>query len=271
MADTTSPIEVVQHPFVFRLLEVRRSTWLTPGMVRVTLGGGALEGFRSDAADDGARLFFPPDPLDASWVPSVDGTSLVFPGERPPGREYSPRRYDPVAGELDFDFVVHGDGSASNWARNAVPGHYLGLSGPRRSRVVTGRVDWYLLAGDETAIPSIGRRLEMLAAGTPVFAVIEVADASEEQPLPTEANLNLTWLHRANVAANDTGQLARTLATLTLPDGDGFSWAAGEATAMRSVRRHWLDERGIPDTRMRVTGYWKRAIANYDHHLPLDE
>jgi NADPH-dependent ferric siderophore reductase len=271
MAETASPIEVVQHPFVFRLLEVRRTEWLTPGMVRVTLGGEALAGFRSDAADDGARLFFPPDPLDASWVPSVEGTSLTFPGERPPGREYTPRRYDADSGELDFDFVVHGDGAASSWARNAVPGHYLGLSGPRRSRMVTGKVDWYVLAGDETAIPSIARRLEGLAAGTPVVAVIEVADASEEQPLPTDANLDLTWLHRSNVAPTDTGQLARTLATLTLPDGDGFAWAAGEANAMRAVRRHWLDDRAIPDTRMRVTGYWKRAIANYDHHLPLDE
>jgi NADPH-dependent ferric siderophore reductase len=137
--------------------------------------------------------------------------------------------------------------------------------------MVAGRVDWYVLAGDETAIPSIGRRLEGLAAGTPVVAVIEVAGASEEQPLPTEADLQLTWLHRANVAPDDTGQLARTLATLHLPDGAGFTWAAGEANAMRAVRRHWIDERGIPDSRMRVTGYWKRAIANYDHHLPLDE
>jgi len=273
VADQSSPINVVQHPFVFRLLEVVRSQWLTPRMVRVTLGSEALAGFRSDAADDGARLFFPPDPLDASWAPSVDGTSLVFPGERPPGREYTPRRYDPAAGELDFDFVVHGDGDgpAAFWAHNAVEGHYLGLSGPRRSRVVAGAVEWYMLAGDETGLPSIGRRLEGLAAGTPVFAVLEVADASEEQPLPSAADLHLTWLHRDDVAPDDTGQLARTLAQLTLPDGPGFAWAAGEASAMRVVRRHWLRERGLPDTRMRVTGYWKRAIPNYDHHLPLDE
>lgn len=271
VAEQASPISVVQHPFVFRLLEVVRSRWLTPQMVRVTLGGEALEGFRSEAADDGARLFFPPDPLDASWVPSVDGKTLVFPGERPPGREYTPRRYDAVAGELEFDFVVHGDGPAATWARNAVAGHYLGLSGPRRSRVVAGPVEWYVLAGDETGLPSIGRRLEELAAGTPVWVVIEVADASEEQPLPTKADLHLTWLHRADVEPDDTGQMARTLAGLTLPEGPGFAWAAGEASAMRAVRRHWLQERGIPDTRMRVTGYWKRAIPNYDHHLPLDE
>ena len=178
MPDSESPIEVVTHPFAFRLLQVRRTTWLTPHMVRVTLEGDTLQGFRSDAADDGARLFFPPDPTDDSWVPRVEGTSVVFSDEhpKPPNHEYTPRRYDPVAGELDIDFVVHGEGSASNWAANAVPGHYLGISGPRRSRVITGKVDWYLLAGDETGLPSIARRLEELPAGTPAIAVLEVAN-----------------------------------------------------------------------------------------------
>jgi NADPH-dependent ferric siderophore reductase len=133
-----SPLEVVPHPFTFRMLEVVRSTWLTPKMVRVTLGGEAIEGFRSDAPDDGARMYFPADPLDVSWAPVVEGATLVFPSEeqRPPGREFTPRRHDRRAGEVDFEFVVHGDGPASNWAANAVPGHKVGVSGPRRSRMI---------------------------------------------------------------------------------------------------------------------------------------
>lgn len=269
---TNDPVklEVVQHPYAFRLLRVLRAEWLTPGTVRVTLGGEQLPGFRSDAADDGSRLFFPPDPTATSWAPRVEGTALVFPGERPPGREYTPRRYDPAAGELAFDFVVHGDGPASNWARNAEPGHYLGVSGPRRSRVVTGDVEWYLLAGDETGLPSIARRLEELPAGMPVFAVVEVANAEEEEPLETGADLKLIWLHRDEVAGDPTNLLADALRDLELPDGNGFAWAAGEANAMRAVRRHLLGERGLSPEQARVTGYWKRAVANYDHHQPLE-
>ena len=272
MSGTDSPIEVIQHPFAFRLLQVVRSTRIAPQMVRVTLGGDALAGFRSDAADDGSRLYFPADPTDASWVPTVDGSTLVFPEDqpRPPGREFTPRRHDPAAGELDFDFVVHGDGAAASWAANAAPGHYLGVSGPRRSRVLAGAVDGYVLAGDATGLPSIARRLEELPSGTPVIAIVEVANAGEEIPIATRADLELLWLHRDSTDPDDSDLLVNAMRGLDFPHGSIFAWAAGEASSIRAVRRHLLHEREIPDSRMRMTGYWKRSIANYDHHQPLD-
>jgi NADPH-dependent ferric siderophore reductase len=272
MASSASPINVVTHPFVFRLLQVRRSTWLTPHMVRITLEGDSLAGFRSDAADDGARLYFPPDPTDGtSWIPSVDSTQLVFPGgQKPPNHEYTPRRYDPEAGELDIDFVIHGDGAASNWAANARPGHYLGLSGPRRSRVIDGGVDWYLLAGDDTGLPSIARRLEELPAGTPALAVLEVANAEEQQPIESRADLQLAWVHREGATGDVSDLLADAISKLTFPEGNVFAWAAGEASSIKAVRRHLVD-RGIPLPQMRMTGYWKRSIPNWDHHIPVEE
>jgi len=272
VSEAESPIQVVQHPFVFRLLEVVRSEYIAPHMIRVTLGGDAVHGFRSDAADDGARLFFPPDPTDASWVPEVDGSKLVFAeGMRPPGREFTPRLHDAEAGEVAFDFVVHDGGAASNWAANARPGHYLGCSGPRRSRMLSGQIDGFVLAGDETGLPSIARRLEDLPAGVPVIAVIEVANASEDIALQTDADAQIIWLHRDDTAGDTSNLIADTLRTLEFPAGNIFCWAAGEAGSMRQARRYLLNERGIPEARTRFTGYWKRAVENYDHHLPLDE
>ncbi|HET7034911.1 MAG TPA: siderophore-interacting protein [Thermomicrobiaceae bacterium] len=274
MTTTGIEIQTIQHPLAFRLLRVRGARWLTPRMVRVTLEGAALAGFRSEGADDGSRLFFPADPGDGSWAPIVEGTKLIFPEDQPapPGREYTPRRYDPEAGELDFDFVVHGDGPASAWAANAAPGHLLGVSGPRRSRVVAGDVDWYLLAGDETSLPAIARRLEELPAGMRAVAVIEVADAREEQPIErgSAAELELIWLHRAAAGADLSELLAGAIRRLEFPRGKVFAWGAGEASSMRQLRRHLLSERGLPPEQARVTGYWKRAIANYDHHQPLE-
>ena len=224
MTSTESPIQVVQHPFAFRLLQVKRTTWLTPHMVRVTLTGDALPGFRSDAADDGIRLYFPPDPTDASWLPSVEDGKIVWPDDESklPSREYSGRRYDAEANELDIDFVVHGEGPASTWAANAKPGHFLGISGPRRSRVMAGNVDWYLLVGDEAGIPAISRRLEGLAAGTPAVAVLEVANADEQLPIESAADLNLIWVYRDDADPNRDDLLAETVRGLELTGRRGL-------------------------------------------------
>ena len=273
MTKTESPLTIVQHPFAFRLLQVQRAQRLTPGMRRVTLGGAALDGFRSDAPDDGARMYFPPDPTDTSWTPTVVEGKVVFPeGVAPlPGREYTPRRHDPVRGELDIDFVVHGGGPAGRWAAQVQPGHWVGLSGPRRSRLLTGPVDWYLLAGDESALPAISRRLEELPAGARAIAVIEVANATEEQAIDTRADLQLNWLHREGAGDDTSALLADAVRAHTFPDGAVFAWAAGEASSLRALRGHLLRERGLPAERVRTTGYWKRAIANWDHHQPLDD
>jgi NADPH-dependent ferric siderophore reductase len=264
----SSPLDVVPHPFKFRLLEVLRATWLTPKMVRVTLGGPELEGFRSDAPDDGARMFFPPDQSDMSWLPELDGSRLVFPSEeqRPPGREFTPRRVDAEAGEVDFEFVVHGDGPASCWAANAEPGHKVGVSGPRRSRMMVSDVDWYLMAGDETGLPAIARRLEELPSGISAFVVVEVDGPSDHLELATDADLDLVWVERGSPDV-----LADTIRKLEFPSGNGFAWAAGETGSIAAVRRHLLREREIPSNWMRMTGYWKRATPNWDHHTPFEE
>ena len=84
------------------------------------------------------------------------------------------------------------------------------------------------------------------------------------------AEVELVWLHRDAAGADLSDLLAGALRRLDFPRGKVFAWAAGEASSMRQVRRHLLDERGLPPEQARVTGYWKRAIANYDHHQPLE-
>ena len=56
-------------------------------------------------------------------------------------------------------------------------------------------------------------------------------------------------------------QLAPTLRWLSLPQGEGYVWAAGEAAAMREVRQYLVAERGIDKSRIRASAYWKRGNA----------
>lgn len=254
------------YPLVFRTLEARQVERITPRMVRVTLAGPELEGFQSGAADDHIKVFFPLQPDGRPVMPPVaDGA------ERSPSRDYTPRSYDPERGELTVDFVVHGSGPASTWADNAKPGDLLGVAGPRGSRIASDDESWYLFAGDETALPSIGRRLEELPAGARAVAVIEVATADEEQALQSAADVSLTWLHRNGAEAGTTSLLLNAIQQTEFPQGDGSFWLAGEAKTLRDVRRHLINERGIAREQLRFNGHWKRGTANHDHHEPIEE
>lgn len=265
--------QVVRYPLKFRMLEVRRVTKVTPHMVRVTFGGDDLAGFESRAADDHVKLFFPLPGQERPPLPSVGPDGVRFPeGEpRPPSRDFTPRRYDPQVGALEIDFVIHGDGPASSWAAAAKPGMFLGMGGPRGSRLMANDFDWYLFVGDETALPAIGRRLEELPAGVTAIVIAEVADAAEEQPLATEADLAVTWVHRNGVLDGSNSPLEQAVREVAFPEGRGFIWAAGEAITLRGIRRHLLYERGVPRENTRFTGHWKRGVVNWDHHEPIDD
>ena len=136
--------------------------------------------------------------------------------------------------------------------------------GPRGTFYVADDFDWYLLAGDASALPAIGRRLEELPERARALVFIEVADASEEQRLASKARVSLTWLHRNGAEAGTTDLLEKALRQVQLPPGDGFVWVAGEATSLKPIREHLLQERGLKKEWTKVTGYWKRGVG--DHH-----
>ena len=254
-------VERVRHESRFRLLTVAATEELTPALRRV-LFEGDLEDFHSAGADDHVKLFFPADggrlPVPATGGPS----GLRWPEDepRPAARDYTPRRFDSAS--LVVDFVLHGDGPAASWARSAASGDVIGQGGPRGSRVVSDDFDWYLLAGDETAIPAIARRLEELPASATAIVIVEIASARERFGFETEAELDLSWLERGDAPAGSTRLLDDAIADLPL-DGDGYAWVAAEADTARRLRSHLRTERGLPQEFSRVTGYWKLGAADW--------
>ena len=181
----------------------------------------------------------------------MDAVDLPKEGVKPTMREYTPRRIDLVNNELDLDFVLHGDGPASTWAAQAKPGHTLNIAGPRGSLVVPDIFDSYLLVGDETAIPAIGRRLEELSAGRKVLAVIEIEDAQERQPLPSKADVHVIWVER------HAQSVLEVLAGLQLPAGELYAWVALEKALTRKAKALLLEENGVADDRLKAAAYWR--------------
>jgi NADPH-dependent ferric siderophore reductase len=261
-------VERVRHQPRTRMLEVRDVSRLTPQILRVVLGSDDFAGFHSAGADDHVKLMFAPDGSDRPVLPRTDEPRYDEGVAPPLMRDFTPRRFDPAAGELVIDFVVHGEGPASSWAAGAAVGALLGQGGPRGSLVVSDDFDWYLLAGDESALPSIARRLEELPATARAIVIAEVADAAGELELATRAELELTWLHRDGAEPGSTDLLERAIRSLDLPGGEGFAWVAAEADSVRPLRSHLREERGLAKASTRITGYWKRGAA--DHHDPPD-
>lgn len=241
-------IHRVNHEIKQRRLRVLRVTDLTPRMRRITLGGPELTGFVSLGSDDHIKLLFG---VTAAEQAAIDARqSGRDGGARPTMREYTPRRYDLASGELDIDFVLHGDGPASTWAAQAEPGQVLNIAGPRASLVVPDIFDSYLLIGDETAIPAIARRLHELPAGRRVLALIQIADDQERQPLPSQAEVEVIWVQR------DKQDLLAVISELPLPEGELYSWVALEKSLTRQAKTLLL-EKGVHEDALKAAAYWR--------------
>ena len=246
-----SAVRRVMHEIKRRKLQVLRVAELTPRMRRITLGGPELAGFLSQGCDDHIKLMFPRNAEEEAAIQTlVLGRDNE--GPKPAMRDYTPRRIDLAAGELDIDFVIHGDGPASTWAEQAQPGHSLYIGGPRSSLIVDDVFDSYLLIGDETALPAIGRRLEELPANRQVVAVIEIEDQAERQPLALRPGVEVIWVPRHEQ------QLEAVVAGLTLPPGRLYAWIATEAALSRKVRRLLLDQFDLSEDYVKAAGYWRR-------------
>ncbi|MET9398883.1 siderophore-interacting protein [Kitasatospora sp. NPDC002965] len=274
MTSNAPLIDTVYHDLALRTLEVIRVTRVTPRLVRVTLGGPELAGFIDRAPADHVKAFFPAPGQLEPVLPLLgdDDEGLIFP-DVPPfpiSRDYTTRRFDPVAGELDLDFVLHGSGVASVWAAQAAPGQKLGLAGPRGSVMVPLEFDWYLLASDETGLPGLSRYLEILPEGAIAKVFILVDDAGEEHHLETKADAAITWVHRDGLAHGEGDLLHRAISALEFPPGRPYVWITGEAGELKPIRRH-LRAAGFDRDYTDVDGYWKRGTVNLDHHLADDD
>jgi NADPH-dependent ferric siderophore reductase len=250
---------------------------ITPRTARVTFAGDALAELMEDRPDQQMKLCFPregqgvprlpePDADDAYGMRWYEAYLAIPEPERPLMRSFTVRGYDPGAGLMTVDFVLHGEeGPAARWGRRARPGDVLGMVGPSSAYArPLPTADWLLLAGDETALPAIGTILEALPTGARALVRVEVADAAEELPLGSPGDVTVRWVHR------DRGEsLPDAVRATRLPAGSGAAWLAGEAATVRALRRHLIEERGMAGEAVEFSGYWRRSLTQDD--APTEE
>lgn len=251
----------------FSLARVVAVRSVTPHMRRVTFSGGDLARY---AGDDNIHvgLVIPPEGHDPVW-PTVGKDGLIAwhagPG-RPAMRRYTIRRYDAAAGTLDIDFVVHEEaGPGSAFALRAKTGDIVGLLGPGGGGMPS-RADWYLFAGDETALPAIARILENLPPQARGIALIEIVDAAEEQSIDVGSGIEIRWLHRNGAEAGATTLLADAVREVAFPN-EGISvfvWVACELDGFKAIRAHLRKERLLKKSEHFAISYWRKGKTDDD-------
>lgn len=243
-----------------RVLHVVRNRLLTPNMRRITLSGDELDNY-----GDGPNIKLlvpPPGVTEPDWPMAGEGGRPIWPApdKCPALRTYSLRRYDPVAREIDVDFVMHEHGVASRWAANAKPGDLLGVGLPAGLTVAPAK--WYLLAGDHTALPAIARIMESLPPTARGRAFIEVPGPADEQPIDCRADIELTWLHRGGVEPGDSTLIQDAVLGMEWPSPeDGFVWIGCESATVRRLRAHARKQRGFGPRQVLAIGYWRRGMT----------
>lgn len=262
-------------PFRFFGLQVARTRRLGPSLVRVTFTGQAADGLRDFAAggrDQSLSLFLPHPgqpapvvPVDAGGGGAVLAAWRALPDDvRAVMRSYTVRAQRIEDGEVDIDFAVHEDGGpACRWALAAEPGHKVTVLGPAVADNTGVRcrppenTDWLLIRADETALPAASAILEWLPAGRKAKVWLEVPHADDRLQLETDADADITWLVRDEGAPAAVEAVAAT----ELPEGVGYAWIAGEATSVKALRRHLVNDRGFDRRKVTFVGYWKRGTS----------
>lgn len=202
--------------------------------------------------------------------------------------------------DLDFVMHLDGgSGPAALWASCAQLGDPMVLIGPdARSgdclgiEFDPGAANRVLLVGDETAVPAIAGILETLPAHVSGHAVLEVPSAEDFLDLPTDSKVEVRWMARSGASTGvsaahgelmsaDVRRLIAPSAcsrgeepddvdvddvilweTPLLEPGEGFyAWIAGEAAAVRGLRRYLVRDVGVDRNAVAFMGYWRLGKA----------
>ncbi len=183
------------------------------------------------------------------WPPQPGAT-------HPPERMYTSRYLDPTCESITIDFVLHGQGKATDWARTAVAGDTIWAGQTTGGYDFPDSLDHLVLVGDDTAIPAIGTVLEAIPETTRTTIVIEVVDEDDERQPSDAVPSDPIWLHRGTDVTTAGYQTMNLVRSIAVP-GDTYWWIAGERRAIRSIRDMLISEKSVDTTRISLNTYWR--------------
>jgi NADPH-dependent ferric siderophore reductase len=251
-------------------LEVRGRESPTPSFASLTLGGPALQDLTVAGADQTVRLFFPragqtalrmPTASSEAWMAQV----LLMPKSvRPQVRNMTIRRARPAEDEIDIEFVLHGDSPMSSWVRRVQPGDPAGIFDMGTTYRPPQHAQWQLLVGDETALPAILAILDQAPPSLTAEVYLEVPTAADVRDVVAPPGVRIHWFSRDDRADDRADErpgavVVDAVRGAAMPPGRVYAWVAGESRLATSVRRHLVDDRGVPKPDISFAGYWRHG------------
>lgn len=237
---------------------------LTPQMRRLTLTAPELAGLALTGPDEYVGLLMPASAERPLVLPSLgDGpniraaVSAMNDDVRPDLRWYTVRAHRPHLCEIDVDVVVHGDqGPGTRFARRARVGTEVGIRESTAMYSSDVSPASRLLVGDETALPAISRILETTSS-SPTQVLIEVGSTSDR--VTADSTTPIEWIIRGSRVPG--AALDEALRAASVASDVGLVWMCGERSAVRRMRRHLVDDRGVQRDRILFSGYWRLGEA----------
>lgn len=245
--------------------EVLGAERISPHFVRITLGGGSLQNWRSLGFDQWFRLALPVS--DATRFDRLGDRFdmrgylryLSLPkATRPVIRNYTVRQYRPSTGELDIDFVVHGaDGIAGPWAASLPVGAPVALIDQGCGYRPVDGARRVVLAGDESAMPAVLGILRDIPSDSTGTAIIEVPHDEDRQPVAAPPGVDVQWIVR-DAGSRPGAEALAAIRQLRADDEPVSAFFAGEQQLATGGRRHLVTALGVPKSSVDFTGYWRR-------------
>ncbi|MDR2235183.1 MAG: siderophore-interacting protein [Chryseobacterium sp.] len=243
--------------------EVTRKEQITDHFIRVYLYSPEVPMFKDTTIGDNNKIAVPPVGLNEIHFPTLDeNDEWVYPAKElaPAIRTYTHRGIDLEKNELIIDFVDHGDGGpASGWVREAEAGSKLGVMMRLGGKELYPEAEWYLLAGDATAIPVLSAILNTLPETAKGICILEVHGMEDEQIIDTKADIEFIWLH--NAEPHISSKMADTIKGIAIPKTTKFGYVATEFSSVKEIRTYLRKEKNWTSKELYAYSYWKAGVA----------
>ncbi|MFP8892595.1 MULTISPECIES: siderophore-interacting protein [Chryseobacterium] len=235
--------QVKETKKIHSVFTVKNKQYLTPHLIRVIF----------DIDDSQAELL--------SHVRSGSNNKIFVPAEKgstPLIRTYTNRKIDLENRELSIDFVAHGDnGPASAWALKANPGDVLEIGMKESTKPLIPDADFYLMAGDATALPVICAIAEQFPSYVRAKIILEVAGKEDELMLCSAADISVEWLY--NLHPEQGSMLAEVVKSVQFPSGvlKEYVYIAAEYTTVHELRTYFKTNLKWDTQALYTCSYWR--------------